>query len=87
MNRHYAWMAGLAGGLLAATGFAKGAQRPNILFCIADDASMKSFGAYGCTYIKTPSFDRLAREGVVFNNAYNCNPKCAPARAKEGVLI
>jgi len=42
---------------------------------------MKSFGAYGCTYIKTPSFDRLAREGVVFNNAYNCNPKCAPARA------
>ncbi|MEM9158468.1 MAG: sulfatase [Verrucomicrobiota bacterium] len=56
-------------------------ERPNILFCIADDASMKSFGVYGCEYIKTPSVDSLAREGVVFNNAYNCNPKCAPARA------
>jgi len=55
--------------------------KPNILFCIADDASMKSFGAYGCDWIKTPAVDRLAREGAVFTNAYNCNPKCAPARA------
>jgi N-sulfoglucosamine sulfohydrolase len=56
-------------------------QRPNILFCIADDASMNSFGAYGDTFIETPAIDRLAREGVVFRNAYNCNPKCSPARA------
>jgi len=56
-------------------------QKPNILFCIADDASMKSFGAYGCDWIKTPAVDRLAKEGAVFTNAYNCNPKCAPARA------
>ncbi|WP_111708885.1 sulfatase family protein [Lutibacter citreus] len=55
--------------------------RPNILFCIADDASMKSFGAYGDTFINTPSIDELAKEGLVFTNAYNCNPKCAPARA------
>ncbi|MFC1760730.1 sulfatase [Planctomycetota bacterium] len=67
-------------GLLAAATLAQ-AERPNILFCIADDASMKSFGAYGCKFIKTPAVDRLAREGMVFNNAYNCNPKCAPARA------
>jgi N-sulfoglucosamine sulfohydrolase len=67
--------------LWAITSFAGEVQRPNILFCIADDASMKSFGAYGCTYIKTPAVDRLAREGVLFRNAYNCNPKCAPARA------
>ena len=72
---------GLACGVLVATGYAKEFRQPNILFCIADDASMKSFGAYGCTYIKTPAIDRLAREGLVFNNAYNCNPKCAPARA------
>lgn len=57
------------------------AQRPNILFIIADDASRDSMGAYGCTYVKTPNFDRLAREGVKFTQAYNCNPKCAPARA------
>ncbi|SDR70594.1 Arylsulfatase A [Polaribacter sp. KT25b] len=55
--------------------------RPNILFFIADDASMKSFGAYGDTFINTPAIDNLAKEGLVFNNAYNCNPKCAPARA------
>ncbi len=56
-------------------------QNPNILFCIADDASMNSFGAYGCDWIKTPAVDRLAKEGAVFTNAYNCNPKCAQARA------
>ena len=57
------------------------AERPNILFLIADDASRDSFGTYGCQYIKTPHFDRLAAEGVTFTEAYNCNPKCAPARA------
>ena len=56
-------------------------ERPNILFCIADDASMKSFGAYGDTFVNTPSIDSIARDGVVFNNAYNGNPKCSPARA------
>lgn len=58
-----------------------GADRPNILFIIADDASRDSFGAYGASWVKTPGFDRLAREGVLFTQAYNCNPKCAPARA------
>ncbi|MDF7824832.1 sulfatase [Pontiellaceae bacterium B12227] len=57
------------------------AKQPNILFIIADDASMNTFGAYGGTTIKTPAFDRLATEGAVFKQAYNCNPKCAPARA------
>ena len=55
--------------------------KPNILFFIADDASMKSFGAYGDTFISTPEIDKLSKEGLVFKNAYNCNPKCAPARA------
>ncbi len=57
------------------------ADRPNILFIIADDASRDSFGAYGTTYVETPNFDRIAKEGVLFTQAYNCNPKCAPARA------
>ncbi|MGI9242755.1 MAG: sulfatase-like hydrolase/transferase, partial [Verrucomicrobiales bacterium] len=60
---------------------ASAGDRPNILFLIADDASRSSFGAYGETYVRTPNFDRIAREGVLFTNAYNCNPKCAPARA------
>ncbi len=56
-------------------------DRPNILFIIADDASRDSMGIYGSTYVETPNFDRIAREGVLFTQAYNCNPKCAPARA------
>ena len=51
-----------------------------VLFCIADDAS-PSFGAYGCTWAKTPTIDRLAREGVTFDRAYTPTAKCSPSRA------
>ncbi len=54
--------------------------RPNILFFIADDASAH-FGAYGCTWVKTPNIDRLAKNGLVFENAYTPTAKCAPSRA------
>lgn len=57
------------------------ADRPNILFCIADDASYPHMGAYGCDWVKTPGFDRVAAEGVLFTNAYTPNAKCAPSRA------
>lgn len=55
--------------------------RPNILFCIADDASWPYCGAYGCSWVDTPAFDRVAREGLLFNNAFTPNAKCAPSRA------
>jgi len=55
-------------------------SRPNILFAIADDAGMH-FGAYGCSWVDTRGFDRVAREGVLFSDAYTCNSKCAPSRA------
>ena len=58
----------------------KGA-RPNILFCIADDASAEHFSAYGNTWVNTPAFDRVARNGLLFKNAYTPNAKCAPSRA------
>ncbi len=57
------------------------AEKPNILFIIADDASRDSMSVYGSPYVETPNFDRIANEGLLFTNAYNCNPKCAPARA------
>lgn len=56
-------------------------SRPNILFAIADDWSFGHAGAYGCQWVETPNFDRLAREGVLFNRAYTPNAKCAPSRA------
>ncbi len=56
-------------------------RRPNILFAIADDASWKHFGAYGCDWVKTPAFDRVASDGILFTRAYTPNAKCAPSRA------
>lgn len=58
-----------------------GKNRPNILFAIADDASYPHMGAYGCNWINTPAFDRVANEGLLFTNAYTPNAKCAPSRA------
>ena len=55
--------------------------RPNILFAIADDASYPHTGAYGCDWVKTPAFDHIAREGILFTNCYTPNAKCAPSRA------
>lgn len=55
--------------------------RPNILFAIADDASYPHMSAYGTSWVSTPSFDRVARDGVLFHNAYTPNAKCAPSRA------
>lgn len=61
-------------------GTAAAAQRPNILFAIADDWGPHA-GAYGTPWVKTPHFDRVAREGLLFKNAYTPNAKCAPSRA------
>lgn len=55
-------------------------EKPNILFCIMDDASIH-MSAYGYDWVNTPSFDRLADEGILFTNAYTPNAKCAPSRS------
>ena len=55
--------------------------RPNILFAIADDWSYGHAGAYGCNWVSTPGFDRVAKEGLLFRRAYTPNAKCAPSRA------
>jgi N-sulfoglucosamine sulfohydrolase len=57
------------------------AKPPNILLAIADDWSYGHAGAYGCKWVKTPGFDRVARAGVLFTHAYTPNAKCAPSRA------
>ncbi len=56
-------------------------KRPNILFAIADDATYMHFSAYGCDWVNTPAFDRIAKQGLLFQNAYTPNAKCAPSRA------
>jgi arylsulfatase A-like enzyme len=56
-------------------------SRPNILLAIADDYGWPHAGAYGCRFANTPVFDRIAAEGVVFDNAFCPAPQCSPSRA------
>jgi arylsulfatase A-like enzyme len=55
-------------------------SRPNILFCIADDWGWPHAGAYDDPVVQTPTFDRLAREGILFDNAFVTAPSCTPCR-------
>jgi arylsulfatase A-like enzyme len=71
----------LAGLLRVSIAVAADAQRPNILLCIADDWSWPHAGIYGDKVVKTPTFDRLAREGVLFTHAFCATPSCTPSRA------
>ncbi|MFR9634930.1 MAG: sulfatase [Rikenellaceae bacterium] len=68
-------------GCLAISSAALASQRPNILFCIADDATFHHFGKAGCGWTSTPNFDRVATEGLFFDGCYTPNAKSAPSRA------
>jgi arylsulfatase A-like enzyme len=54
---------------------------PNILLILSDDHAFQTIGAYGSRINHTPSIDRLAREGMVFDRAFVTNSICAPSRA------
>ena len=56
-------------------------KKPNILVIMVDQLCAKFLAAYGHKTVKTPNIDRLARDGVVFDNFYSPSPLCAPARA------
>ncbi len=57
------------------------AKCPNILLALADDWSWPHASIAGTKVIKTPAFDRIAREGVMFTNAFATAPSCTPSRA------
>jgi arylsulfatase len=54
---------------------------PNVLLICTDQQRFDALGAYGNPHIATPNLDRLAAEGVLFENCYVQNPVCAPSRA------
>jgi len=56
-------------------------RRPNILYCLGDDYSWPHAGVYGDKVVRTPTFDRVAREGVLFNHSFCAAPSCTPSRA------
>ncbi len=55
-------------------------KRPNILFCLADDWSWPHVSIAGDKVVKTPTFDKVARQGVLFENAFVSSPSCTPSR-------
>jgi arylsulfatase A-like enzyme len=56
-------------------------ERPNIIFIMSDDHAYQAIGAYGSVLNQTPNIDRLAHEGMIFQNAFVTNSICAPCRA------
>lgn len=56
------------------------AKRPNILFAIADDWGWPHAGAYSDPVVKTPTFDRIAKEGLLCHQAFVSSPSCTPSR-------
>ena len=54
-------------------------HKPNILFIMVDDLGKEWIGAYGAEGIETPNIDKLAQDGMAFENAW-CMPQCTPTR-------
>lgn len=70
--------------LLAALLFcsaASAADRPNVVFILADDLGWTDLGVQGSKYYETPNIDRLAAQGMRFTSGYTCGPNCQPTRA------
>ena len=83
----------LAGGLIASSTSAVRAiskparesavaagRRPNIIFIFADDWGYGDLGIHGSTFCKTPNLDRMAKEGIDFQQFTVNNPVCSPSR-------
>ncbi|MBE0656027.1 MAG: arylsulfatase [Bacteroidales bacterium] len=56
------------------------AEKPNIIFILADDLSYRDLSCYGQQVYQTPNLDALAEKGLRFTQAYSAAPECAPSR-------
>lgn len=57
-------------------------QKPNIIFYLADDQDVHDYGCYGNEKVNTSAVDRLAKEGMLFTNAFTAQAICAPSRSQ-----
>ena len=55
-------------------------ERPNLLIIMSDEHAPMYSGPYGHSFVQTLHMDRLAEDGVTFNNAYCNSPLCMPSR-------
>ena len=66
---------------IAGAGSPAAARQPNVILYLMDDMGWRDVGFMGNDFVETPAIDRLAREGLVFTQAYASAPNCAPTRA------
>ncbi|MEA4937632.1 MAG: sulfatase [Paludibacter sp.] len=59
---------------------AQQSERPNVIFFLADDLGWTDLSCYGSKFYETPNLDQLAREGMLFTNAYAACPVSSPTR-------
>jgi arylsulfatase A-like enzyme len=78
-RRHF--LTAAAFGPFIRTSRAAAAERPSFLFLLTDDQSYATLSITGSPFMKTPSIDRIGREGVVFTNCFVTMSLCAPSRA------
>jgi arylsulfatase A-like enzyme len=68
--------------LLSSLAVASAANKPNIVFVLADDLGYTDIGCYSANkYYETPNIDRLAQQGIRFTDAHAAAPNCQPSRA------
>jgi len=67
--------------LLLAPLAAVAADKPNVIFILADDLGAHDLGCFGSTFYETPNIDRLAKRGTRFTQAYAASPLCSPTRS------
>jgi arylsulfatase A len=56
-------------------------HKPNVVFFLVDDLGQRDIGCYGSQFHETPAIDQLAKEGILFDNAYSTCHVCSPSRA------
>ena len=78
--RLLAWPLLLAAAACCSQVVAQPADRPNVVFILADDLGYRELGSYGQQLIRTPNLDQLAQQGMRLTQHYSGNAVCAPSR-------
>lgn len=81
MKRHTLFLFIITLFLLNSCQFDNSPKKPNIIFIMSDDHAQKAISTYSDELIKTPNIDRIANEGIRFENSYVTNSICGPSRA------
>jgi len=71
----------ISSAIMAISGYATSANRPNVVLIVVDDMGWTDLGCYGSDLYQTPAIDKMAKEGVLFTNGYAACTVSSPTRA------